>query len=1237
MVRQGRKLRVGVWALLAWALPAGLAAAAGELYVKKARWPETMLAARARYTEWSAASPRKGAFRPYRSGSVRGDAPARKISVDLGSADVMSLAATILEGSGNLQIWGDPTLVAADGTRTPLTSLRPVSVKVGWGQMHVNRNWKNEPLQIGDRKFKQGFWVHADSEVCYKLDGKYRRFEAWIGMDAARATGTAEFRVSDRMPDVLPGLWRQIVADFPAEAKWLESDLGRGSFPAVWFRKAGETKWEQRLLADVLRKLGPADRPLRKELAVLADLGVAGSDRRWLDLYVKACRVRDGLAAIARIQRIDGPIAAGLRKELAALLGENVSPGEARWVGLIEKVGRIEKSLAALGPARNLNFAALAGSVEALLSAWPGRFEGGKALRARLDDCRRPWSRAMGALQRGEADTGKAVADLYGQIAAARRDLHLGLRGVSDYLAAHRAVDLEKEWEMQFVALRAAVPSPPGEQVHRADSLRHPGDRDGLDIVLRRTAALLADLQAARGPRAGELEAHQRELRELRAAAGRVDVQHTDARAALFFDACRIRRQVAFTNPLLNFSKLLFIKRHRSSFNHMCDQYYGINTPPGGGLFVLSGAFGSAPELRDVLAESVVQAGRLKGTKLLGGSFLSPDLSFDGKRILFAYVECTGDRGHHGHTETHKRGYWSRGRCYHVFRVNADGTHLVQVTDGTWNDFDPCWLPNGRVAFISERRGGYLRCGRTCPTYTLHDMADDGTDIRRLSPHETNEWHPSVTHEGLIIYTRWDYVDRHGCTAHLPWVTTLDGRDSRAVHGNFTPRGSRPDMELDVRAIPGSGKYVATAAPHHGQAFGSLVLIDPDVEDNDGMSPIKRITPHVGFPESQGGRQAYGTPWPLSEDYYLCVYDPVAATGKASGFQGSQDWKQFNYGIYLVDAFGNRVLVYRDPAIACLSPMPFRRRPEPVATPQLVEDGSFLPAPAKAVGAGRTRAPEATLAVMNVYDGLKPWPAGTSIRALRVIQVVPMSVPSGGPPHEVGLRLPSAGDSVMLARYVLGTVPVEADGSAHFRVPANVELYFQALDANGLAVQSMRSSTYTKPGERLVCQGCHDRRHRAPAPPKVVPLALRKRPRLLTPDVEGANPFSYPRLVQPVLDKRCVPCHTKNRPKAPNLAGRAAGSGRYAWYASYNSLARKYGFWNYGHSYRTTPGRFGARASKLYQMLAAGSHKKRVQLTAEEMHRIALWLDCCSIFYGVYERDLGQAQAAGKVVEPTLE
>ncbi len=781
---------------------------------------------------------------------------------------------------------------------------------------------------------------------------------------------------------------------------------------------------------------------------------------------------------------------------------------------------------------------------------------------------------------------------------------------------------VETEMELQYEVLRRDIQRRGhilghAEQTFDKQSLILDADRDPADVVLRRTMALVADLKQM--PDAPDLSNYEKQLQGLQAESSKVALEEADARYELFEKAYKLRRKIAFSNPLLNFDKILFLKRHRSTFNHMCDQYYGINSLPGGGLFVLSDPFGENPQARDILADSVVQKGRLEGQKLTAGSFVSPDLSYDGKTIMFAYVECEGDKDHRYHTDPSK-GHWNRGRCYHIFKVNIDGSELEQLTDGTWNDFDPCWLPNGRVAFISERRGGYLRCGRVCPTYTLYDMNPDGSDIRCLSPHETNEWHPSVTHDGRIVYTRWDYVDRHGCTAHLPWITTPDGRDARAAHGNFAPRELRADMELDVRAIPASQKFVATGAPHHGQAFGSLVIFDPHIEDDDAMAPVKRITPEVDFPETQGGAQVYGTAWPLSEKYYLCVYDPMMLPR-----MGGQGGKHLSgrYGIYLVDVFGNKELIYRDPEIACQNPVPLRSTVKPPVIPDM------------SLRLAEGQAAEGTMALVNVYDTLTPWPREMKVKTLRVYQIIPMSVPSGDPPHETSLREPTAGDSVVLARYVLGTVPVEEDGSAHFTVPAKKELFFQALDENGLAIQSMRSATYVQPGEQLLCQGCHEPRHRAPKSPKTIPIAMRREPSKLKADVDGTNPFSYPRLVQPVLDKNCVKCHAEHPEKAPRLDRELIVKGRQRWYASYHSLAPEYAFWSYGDRHLTIPGKFGARASKLYQMLEKGHHD--VKLSDEEMHRITVWLDSCSIFYGVYEEEGGIAQLEGKIVHPTLE
>jgi hypothetical protein len=340
-----------------------------------------------------------------------------------------------------------------------------------------------------------------------------------------------------------------------------------------------------------------------------------------------------------------------------------------------------------------------------------------------------------------------------------------------------------------------------------------------------------------------------------------------------------------------------------------------------------------------------------------------------------------------------------------------------------------------------------------------------------------------------------------------------------------------------------------------------------------------------------------------------------------------------SYGVYLIDSFGNRELIYRDPEIACLSPIPLRPRPKPPAPPALVEAGRSP----TTVDYANNQPGEATVAVIDVYDSTKPWPKDTKITALRVLQVLPMTMPSGIHPHETGLRLPSAGDSVVPIRYVLGTAPVEKDGSAHFTVPAEREIFFQALDERGMAVQSMRSATYLHKGERLTCQGCHEPPRRAPRHTPSVPIALQRSPSPLKPDVDGSNPFSYPRLIQPVLDRHCVACHDEHSDEAPDLSRQivAMPRGRGKVYASYASLAPEFGFWNYGESHRTTPGQFGARASKLLQLLEAGHYD--VKLPPDDLHNITLWLDCVSLFYGVYEKEGGEAQLRGELARPTLE
>ena len=749
--------------------------------------------------------------------------------------------------------------------------------------------------------------------------------------------------------------------------------------------------------------------------------------------------------------------------------------------------------------------------------------------------------------------------------------------------------------------------------------------------VLQRAARLAARLDSQADPARLDPLAER-----LAALTGRVEKaaeangMSRAARQELYLQARRLLRQIAWTNPrLLEIDRLLFVKRHDPGYHvpggliHMVHQSYGFGAKPGGGLYVLDDPFSAAPQLNNLLDGAVVENGRLAGQQLEPGAFYRADVSFDGQTILFAYTQALGEKPE-----------WSPQACYHIYRVNADGTGLRQLTDGSWNDFDPCFLPDGRIAFVSERRGGYLRCGSSAPrwpspNFTLHSMEPDGSDIITLSYHETQEWNPSVNHEGMIVYTRWDYVDRDTNVAHHKWICYPDGRDPRAFHGNYpsSRRRDRPWMEMQVRAIPGSHRYVAVAAAHHAHEFGSLVLIDPRLEDDGAMSQVTRLTPEVPFPEAEGKPERefmiYGTPWPLSEDDYLVVFDPDAKDRLVRGAQ-AENRGNYNRGIYWMDRDGNRELVYRDPDISCYAPMPLRPRPRPPVIPRQTVQA------ARDIEAAGGQVPPATIAVMNVYDSDFDWPEGTEIRALRIVHVLPKSTSPVNQPRIGAARQTNA-------RAILGTVPVEEDGSAYFEAPVGKSVYFQALDEQGMAVQSMRSSTYVHPGEQLTCQGCHERKH---TPPHTsLPLALLRAPSPIEPEPEGSRPFSYVRLVQPVLDRHCVECHQQEG--ALDLSGRIEGS--HGFSRSYTNLASDFGFYydsakgSLHHAYRggarAEAGRFGARAARLTEYLDESHYG--VSLSDEEFRRIIVWLDANSEFLGAYEEV--EAQGRGEIVWPSLD
>ena len=814
------------------------------------------------------------------------------------------------------------------------------------------------------------------------------------------------------------------------------------------------------------------------------------------------------------------------------------------------------------------------------------------------------------------------------------------------------------------VKVRFTTFQPPESETANREALIRPGDRDPLDVLLRRTRALYADLSGG-----ADLAAEGKALAALAESAAAADPSDEDARFAVFSRLMRLRKAIAYRNPLVAaVTKLLFITREApptQEFNwgtHICDQFFGFHarlkeSTHGDGLYVLENPFGVSPKLVNLLAGRKVEKGPWKGRVLIDRpgwdterihGFLSPDVSWDGKEVLFCVTRAK--------PEIRK---WNDDTVFHIFKCRADGSGLEQITSGDVNDLFPCWLPNGRVAFVSERRGGYGRCHRReVPTYTLFSMFPDGSDITCLSRHETNEFEPSVDNNGMIVYTRWDYVDRGFNQAHHGWIVYPDGRDPRDLNGNTrVSEWIAPHAEHSIRAIPGSRKYVATAAGHHTLMRGSLILIDPSSPDDDEMGQVKRITPEQLFPESEAHNTvyhhsgSYATAWPLSEKYFICVYDGDANcqyVGSGS-VNDAFDPQRRKYAITLLDVFGNKIEVFSHPMISCLDPMPLAPRPIPPVIPHKTlvgrpkrPDGSLPPRIAP-----EDLPKEATVALVNVYNSRYPFPKGVEVKALRIWQVLPKVQPIVAEPR-LGVADQHPG------RQCLGTVPVEADGSAYFKIPVDVPVFFQALDAEGCAVQTMRSDTYAAPGELLSCNGCHERRPAAVLQndAEKTPLAMKRAPSSIRPEPAGSKPFNYPRLVQPVLDAKCVSCHGETRRKGmPDLRKGDIARNPFGFHTSFVDLTAIGAYQYYTSVYKgpdwhkrgrqidafvqpySEPGKVGARASRLYAMLKKGHHG--VLLSPDEWRRLILFMDAQGSYLSHDYKP--QEQLEGQIVEPAME
>ena len=526
-----------------------------------------------------------------------------------------------------------------------------------------------------------------------------------------------------------------------------------------------------------------------------------------------------------------------------------------------------------------------------------------------------------------------------------------------------------------------------------------------------------------------------------------------------------------------------------------------------------------------------------------GGSIRDPQIHYEAKKAVFSYRKAGSD-------------------YYHLYEIDLDGGGLRQVTDGPFDDYEPAYLPDGDIIFVSTRCRCWVNCWMT-QVGVLYRCDANGGSIRRLSPNTEHDNTPWVLPDGRILYTRWEYVDRSQVEFHHLWTMNPDGTGQAAFFGNMHPG----IVMIDAKPVPGSDQIIANFSPGHG------------VRDHRGVATI--VTPRHGPDHQPSARSLHKLHWAklIKDPYALSTDCVLAARGKQ---------------ILLLDGSGTMEPIFTlqgDGEIHEPRPVHTRMR-EPIVPPRVD--------PQKSTG---------RLILADIYKSrnLASVRRG-EIKRLLVLEVLPKQVNFSGGPDLVSWL------GTFALERVLGTVPVEKDGSAYFELPADRPVFFVALDDKDLSIKRMHSFTSVMPGEVTGCVGCHEPREQTQSFQLADLLAMRRGPSQIEPFAGLPDVLDFARDIQPILDRHCVKCHSyEKREGKVLLTGDLGPHWSHSFYSLFAHLQvadGRNGLGNY------PPRSIGSSASSLLEMLD-GSHYD-VRVSVQEWRTVWLWIESGAPFAGSY-------------------
>ena len=532
-------------------------------------------------------------------------------------------------------------------------------------------------------------------------------------------------------------------------------------------------------------------------------------------------------------------------------------------------------------------------------------------------------------------------------------------------------------------------------------------------------------------------------------------------------------------------------------------------------------------------------------------------LHWDGDRAMF--------------TQTMSDNRWN---VFEVKLNNGDCKKLIDNPEPDLEFYDGTYLPDGRI--IANSNIGYQ--GVPCvngsdPVGNMVLYTPQSKNLRRLTFDQDANWNPVIMNNGRVMYTRWEYTDLTHYYTRIVMNMNPDGTEQKALYGS----GSMfPNSTFDVQPLPGyASAFVGIISGHHGVArSGRLILFDP-AKARKGAAGMLQEIPHRNRPivEEVKDRLVDGVwpqfikPSPLNDTYFLV----------AAKLDKNDLW-----GIYLVDKFDNVTCLHKMEGEGYISPIAVRKTVTPPAIPDRVKLDDK----------------QATVFIQDIYEGegLKGIPRGT-VKSLRLHAYEYAYVQTQSDHNWHGIQ--SGWD----IKRMLGTVPVEEDGSVIFKIPANTPVSIQPLDKDGVAVQWMRSWLTGQPGEIVSCVGCHEDQNQIVIPKRVI--ASQKAPHALTPPEGGTRSFTFDLEVQPILDRACIACHNGEGKAFDLRGGKKDGKGYGTSYLNLHPYVHRQG--GEGDMVVLYPYEYHPNTSELVRLLKKGHYN--VQLTDAEWRKIYNWID----------------------------